>query len=203
MTLTVSDNNAAAGIDYEYWSRMPGWTVREAAALMLNIDPDHLPEKSLDSETPGGRYYRRFRLLNRAWKMDELSSPTAPRDFLQWAFSNGMRFPEKLELPVRAGKPHRNWKKRYNKMKRERDQLQRHNEELAQQVQDEINPKELTTLLKLVLGMARAKFKYEGATKLHTVGLIKSALSAADLPLNKGTIKKVLNKAEDQLGKER
>jgi hypothetical protein len=88
MTGAIPDNKATEGVDYKFWSQMSGWTAAEAAALLLDIDPDRIPEKSEDRGTPGWEYRRLFRLLDRARKMDELSSPMAPREFLQWASSN-------------------------------------------------------------------------------------------------------------------
>jgi hypothetical protein len=99
MTDTAPHNNngASEGVDYEFWSRMSGWTVAEAAALLLDIDPDRLPEESKDGGTRGWEYRRLFRLLDRARKMEELSSPMTPREFLTWASSNGIKPPEQLE----------------------------------------------------------------------------------------------------------
>jgi hypothetical protein len=52
MADTAPDNNE--GVDYEFWSRMSGWTVAEAAALLLDIDPDRLPAESEERGTQGG-----------------------------------------------------------------------------------------------------------------------------------------------------
>jgi hypothetical protein len=68
--------------------------------------------------------------------MDELSSPMTPREFLQWASSNGLKPPEQLEVTVRAGRLPRNWKTRYRAMRRERDQLQAELDILADQLGD-------------------------------------------------------------------
>lgn len=109
MISAALDNRATEGVDYKYWSQMSGWTVAEAAALLLDIDPDRIPEKSEEVGTPGWQYWRLHRLLARARKMDELSSPMSPRDFLAWASSNGLKPSDQLAVTVRAGKPHRNW----------------------------------------------------------------------------------------------
>jgi hypothetical protein len=82
MSDATRDNNATEGVDYKFWSQMSGWTVAEAAALLLDIDPDRLPEESDDRGAPGWEYRRLFRLLDRARKMEELSSPMTPREFL-------------------------------------------------------------------------------------------------------------------------
>ena len=110
MSAARKANDANEKIDYEFWSQMSGWTVAEAAALLLEIDPDRLPEETDDRGRPGWKYRRLFRLLDRAREMEELSSPMTPREFLTWASSNGLKAPEKLEATVRAGMPHRNWR---------------------------------------------------------------------------------------------
>jgi hypothetical protein len=195
MTDTAPDSNAPEGVDYEFWSRMSGWTVAEAAALLLDIDPDRLPEESEDRGTRGWEYRRLFRLLDRARKMEELSSPMTPREFLTWASSNGIKPPEPLEATVRAGKPHRNWKTRYQAMRRERDSLLAEVEALNEKVEDDLNPRVRQTLLKLVGGMARAKFKHVTGNR-NTVSSIQHALENVDWPLTGNSIRTYLNEAD-------
>ncbi len=195
MADTAPDNNAPEGVDYEFWSRMSGWTVAEAAALLLDIDPDRLPAESEERGTQGWEYRRLFRLLDRARKMEELSSPMTPREFLAWASSNGIKPPEKLEATVRTGKPHRNWKTRYQSMRRERDRLLAEVEALNEQVSDDLNPRARQTLLKLVGGMARAKFKHFTGNR-NTGALIEKALDNADWHLSGNSIRTYLNEAD-------
>lgn len=190
-----NNSDASEGVDYEFWSRMSGWTVREAAALLLDIDPDRLPPESAERGTPGWIYRRLFRLLDRARKMEELSSPMTPREFLTWASSNGIKPPEQLEATVRAGKPHRNWKTRYQAMRRERDSLLAEVEALNEKVADDLNPRVKQTLLKLVGGMARAKFKHLTGNR-NTVSSIERALHDVGWPLADNSIRRYLNEAD-------
>jgi hypothetical protein len=44
MSDATPEKKANEGVDYKFWSQMSGWTVAEAAALLLDIDPDRLPE---------------------------------------------------------------------------------------------------------------------------------------------------------------
>lgn len=194
-TAPHNSNDASEGVDYEFWSRMSGWTVAEAAALLLDIDPDRLPEESKDRGTRGWEYRRLFRLLDRARKMEELSSPMTPREFLTWASSNGIKPPEQLDATVRAGKPHRNWKTRYQAMRRERDSLLAEVEGLSEKVADDLNPRVRQTLLKLVGGMARAKFKHVTGNR-NTVSSIQRALEDVDWPLTGNSIRTYLNEAD-------
>jgi len=72
---------------------MSGWTVAEAAALLLDIDPDRLPEME-DAEP--GLVYRRLFVSWIVPKMGELSTPMTPQIFnlgvQQW-----MKPPEQLQ----------------------------------------------------------------------------------------------------------
>ncbi|MFK4616744.1 hypothetical protein [Bradyrhizobium diazoefficiens] len=170
--------DTAEPIDYEFWSRMSGWSVSEAAALFLDIDPDRIPEESSDPEHPGSKYRRLFRLLDRAREMEELEPLTVPRDLLAWASSNGIKPSVELTTKVRAGKPHRNWRTRYKAIREERDKLVLELEALKAELSDDVAPRAKTTLLKLVGGMARAKFGHASNVR----GTAKKIEDALDHP---------------------
>jgi len=180
------------GLDYEFWCRMPGWTITEAAALLLDLDPDR-PRKiedSTDCDAKEWEYSKLRRLMKRAETMDLLSSPTSPREVLQWARSNNIPGNGKLEGIVASTKPLSNWRKRYFSMKRQRDVL-------AKEVEDKILPKERLTLLMLILGMARAHYGHIQGNK-SAVGNIHKNLAEKGVKLSKDTIKKYLDEAEDR-----
>ena len=183
-------------IDYKFWARMSGWTVAEAAALLLDLDPDHLPEPSEDFGTPGCNYRRLLRLLDRAAVMKELESPMAPRDLLKWAASNGLKPPEELGVTVRAGKPYRNWRKRYDKMRIERDALREERDDLAEQINDRPHPRERSTLLKILAGVTRAKFRHKTGSP-NTTKLIQDALDAEGCGVSNNAIRAHLVAADE------
>jgi len=79
MSDATPEKKANEGVDYKFWSQMSGWTVAEAAALLLDINPDRLPEESEDRGTLGWECRRLFRLLDRAREMEELECPMTPR----------------------------------------------------------------------------------------------------------------------------
>jgi hypothetical protein len=197
MSDATPDNNATEGVDYKFWSQMSGWTVAEAAALLLDIDPDRLPEDSDDRRTPGWEYRRLFRLLDRAREMEELECPMTPREFLAWASSNGIKPPGQLEATVRAGKPHRNWRTRYRAIRKERDQLRDEVEGLREEIADNPKPRARTTLLKLVGGMARAKFNHS-SNRHGTAAKIGTALDHPNVNwhLANNSIKAYLDEAD-------
>jgi hypothetical protein len=191
----VRDSNEP--VDYEFWSQMSGWTVSEAAALLLDIDPDRLPPDSSECETLSSKYRRLLRLLDRAREMEELDSPMTPREFLAWASSNGIKPPDQLEATVRAGKPHRNWRTRYRDVRKERDQLRLEVKALKGMIADKPNPRSKTALLKLVGGMARARFGHS-SNRTGTAGKIEEALDHPNVHwhLANNTIKAYLDEAD-------
>jgi hypothetical protein len=195
MSDATRDNNATEGVDYKFWSQMSGWTVAEAAALLLDIDPDRLPEESEDRGTRGWEYRRLFRLLDRARKMEELSSPMTPREFLAWASSNGLKPPGQLETTVRAGTPHRNWRIRYRAMRKERDRLLAEVEALNEQIADDLNPAARKTLLKLVGGLARVHFKHHTGNH-QTVSKIEKLMDNLGWHVANNSIRTHLSEAD-------
>jgi hypothetical protein len=183
-------------LDYDYWGRMPGWTISEAAALLLDINPDFRRTgngKEVEVGTKEWEFGRLRHLLKRARKMDELSSPMSPREFLQWATSNGLRPSEQLTASVKSGKPLRNWRAKYFNMKRQRD-------DLRTELEDSVSPKERTSLLKIVLGMAKSKFNHREGSP-HTVGAIERALNGVELSVSDDVIRKYLAEADDKFAK--
>jgi len=99
-------------VDYDYWGRMPGWTMSEAAALLLGYDPDGMNPAEDKQHEPGSaawKYRRLLRVLQRACEMDELSSPEIPQVLLEWARSNKIDRPQLLVGRVRASGRVHNW----------------------------------------------------------------------------------------------
>src|SRR5829696_3916372 len=73
-------------VDYDCWGRMPGWTMSEAAALLLGHDPDRMnlaENRQHEPGSPGWKYKRLHRMLARACEMEKLSDPEVPRVLLE------------------------------------------------------------------------------------------------------------------------
>jgi hypothetical protein len=195
MSEATPPKKESEGVDYEFWSQMSGWTVAEAAALLLDMDPDQIPEESEGRGTAGWEYRRLFRLLDRAREMEELASPMTPREFLAWASSNGLKPPERLEVTVRAGTPHRDWRKRYRAIRRERDRLLAEVEALKDQIADDLHPAARKTLLKLMGGLARVHLKHK--TNNHqTVSKIEKLMQTVQWPVANNSIRTYLSEAD-------
>lgn len=195
MTVTdaQSQSEPTKEVDYDFWGRMPGWSISEAAALLLDIDPDNkMPgtRKDFERGTKEWEYHRLRRRLKRAQKMDDLDNPMRPRDFVEWAISNKLHVSDGLKESVISGKRLLNWRGKYFSMKRKRDKL-------ATSLEDSVSPKERTSLQKIVLGMARSKFRHKVGNP-HTVAAIEKALEEVRLPLSNDVIRKYLAEADEK-----
>jgi hypothetical protein len=189
----ANDSKATEGVDYDFWGLMPGWTISEAAALLLDIDPDKIPTGSQSDVVPGTRewdYHQLQRRLMRAQEMDDLDSPMRPADFLEWAISNKLNVNDILKESIKSGKKLRNWRDKFFSMKR------KHNA-LIEKLEDSVSPKERTSLLKIVLGMARINFKHK-ANSPNTVAKIEKVLREANLPVSNDVIRKYLAEADEK-----
>jgi hypothetical protein len=194
MTHGISEDSETQPADYEFWGLMPGWTISEAAALLLGLDPDSMSREREDDVTPGThrwRYRQLRRRLARAQEMDDLDDPMRPQDFLEWAISNKLPVSDTLLKSVKTVKKLRNWRVKYFSMKRRRD-------ELAEKLKEDVNPKERTSLLTIILGMTRHILKHK-AGNIHTVSMIERAIKKADLKLSDDVIRKFLEEAAERL----
>jgi hypothetical protein len=145
--------------DLRFWARLPGWTVREQAALLLGLDPGS-PADLASSE-----FFARYRLmLKRAKRMQLLKSPAPPLYVLEWAKSNGIPVPEDLKQAVAGERRLRNWKTKYFRLRREALNNNKGDED--------VNPKTKTSLERLLLLMAIESYGYKLQGNSETAGIL-------------------------------
>lgn len=85
----------ASRADYEYWSKMSYWSLREALILSFGVEP------SPRNVEPGSAHVvRRKELIQRAHHAGKLRDPIHPLEFLRWNESNELSFPPELEALV-------------------------------------------------------------------------------------------------------
>jgi hypothetical protein len=107
--------------DFEYWSKAPYWTLDEATALSLGLEPrivywdelkglaSELPPEG--SEVPLPILYGRHRdLLLRANEFEQLADRVPPIVFVDWANRRHLPLPYELETKVRAISQPEDWK---------------------------------------------------------------------------------------------
>ena len=194
--LSNLNEKIAPAVDYNFWSRMSGWTAAEAAALFLNLDPDQLPNDLHIVRDDPWSYNKLQRALERAVEMDELSSPMFPRDFLTWARSNRLKPPQALENAVQSGKPQRNWRSRYSKMRRNRDQLLAQLEEMKAQHGEELHPGAQKALTTIIGALIRKHLKHVKGDH-NTVSKIKKIADEFGLTVSDNTIRKYVTASDE------
>lgn len=109
-----------APVDYEYWKKMPSWTIKEAIYLLFAIDPIQ-PE--LRTQQEGQEILKIIPLIDRAIEAGELEChsnigfdpynpyqggedfPVNPKAFIKWALEKDLDVPGALrELSDTPGK---------------------------------------------------------------------------------------------------
>ena len=134
---------ASAADFLAYWSSMPGWKVSEASALLLMMDPDNRAENR-----KSGEYKKLKKRLKRAVLMNTFSSPSTPKEVLEWAISNNLIVDESLKKSVSEfkGIPLQNWRRRYRSLQKKYRKLSS---------QDKVpKPKRKSSFLRLILAFA-------------------------------------------------
>ena len=95
-----------AKADFDYWARLPWWTLDEAIALSFGRDPDLVNSETIQPYRGRSQFAeefeRRRRLAVRFQAINQLSDPVFPGIFLSWAKQSQMDFPIALEVAVEA-----------------------------------------------------------------------------------------------------
>lgn len=92
--------------NFQYWSKMPVWTLEEAVALSFGKAPETLNWRTVknlvDCSVFAYEYACRRAFVMRAARTGLLADPISPADFLLWAPKNGIALLPELERAGRA-----------------------------------------------------------------------------------------------------
>jgi hypothetical protein len=186
-------------VDYEDWLQWALWPLDVAVLLLHGIDPDseqgELLKKLCKSNTkPRPKIAREvkatFHKADSAIRGGKLSYHSGrgvelePLVLLQWAKSKDLALPEKLD-----------------------NFLSLHSENTDPQLEKPLTESERNSLLKMILGMATAKYGYDSknprnlATGEHKYDSIHADLEKQELNVSSDTIRKYLKEASDKFGK--
>jgi hypothetical protein len=165
-----------ASADFAFWCDLETWTIDEATALMLGKDPSKVVWEDVCKLTSNSLFavsYRDLRLqLLRAMKDGKLTERDEPKKFIEWASSVGRQLPDRMRLKTTGA---------------------------TSGPANELNPKERESLLKMVLGMAMAKYGFDPQAKKNSATTeIKNDLIARDLRTDDGTILKFLRQGAEE-----
>jgi hypothetical protein len=196
-------NEESAQADFEYWSKMPRWTLDEATTLSLGKAPmvvDWENVKAYLGRSPFAEEYSRLRsLLHRANAAGDLHDPTSPAEFIRWAERTGIDLPRQLLDAVRAAAGRiEDWRS----LTVERDELRERVSRLQQEAAKEkpLSTRERQTLLKIVLGQAIKGYAYKPDQSRNVAPReIADDLASLGIPIDEDTVRKWLRIADDEV----
>jgi len=196
-----------ARADHDCWSKMPFWSLDEATALSLDKDPPIVNWSNIGplvNDSPFAERYSKLRLIVlRAKSAGHLSDEVLPGDFVSWAEKTGVDLPTGLKKAVRAAVQRIEDRE---SIISERENLRAVVQNLKTELEaqrsngESLNPSERKSLMKLTLGMAMAKFRYDPtASRSSAPKNICDALDSRDLTLDQDTVRKWLKAAASEL----
>lgn len=117
---------SSANADFDYWSKVPHWTLDEAIALSFGKEPTVINWATIQkyaSTSAFAKEYGKLRnLALRAVPWKQLFDPVTPGLFIAWTKRNEIPFPEELEkLAVKRGGNIMDWKAAYDTALEEHD----------------------------------------------------------------------------------
>ncbi|WP_131196059.1 hypothetical protein [Lichenihabitans psoromatis] len=171
--------------DLEFWARLPGWSVREQAALLLGLDPED--KATLDES----REFKRYLLMMRRVKaVKQLRSFPRPRIVLRWARSNNIPVPHELRNAVTGGKPLINWRRRYLELKARTEAPD----------EDNLPPKTRKSLEIILLAVARRNYGYLPDRNNSAAKMIAADATLKGVVIMEDTVRDRLREAHDNCG---
>lgn len=207
----------SADADFEYWARMPHWTVDEAVALTLGKAPEqlrwHTVEKAADRSSVAAEYRRRRELALRSLAWKHLTDPVLPSVFITWADRIGMTVPDGLRTALDAqAVKEPDYRSLYEsllaacaetenlvadvyeelrKMKAHQDAAQAEN-----RASKAIGTKERESMMAIIAGMAMEGYKYNPASAKNLATKdIASDIAQVGLSLDVDTVRKYVSAA--------
>jgi hypothetical protein len=125
-------NQPYSDADFNYWGKMPYWTIDEAIALSFGKNPElvnwsKLIEERFIPQSPFiEKFLRTLKLAQRAIIAKQISEPVWPGAFIAWAKRNGLDFPQKLVDEVESrGQVIADWKDLYDQLKEKYEVLEK------------------------------------------------------------------------------
>lgn len=198
-------NQPETRADYEYWSRLPLWTLDEAVALTLEKSPVLVTWSGIEEYAESSPFAARFanlrRLVLRAKEAQQRPELVPPADYIAWAKANAVPVPPDLEESVQAFSGNvPDWKVLYEEEKLRHastsDELER-----LKAAGKPLGRKEQNTLYKLLLGMAVANYEHDSRkNRTATSRLIAQDLKTLNLSVDADTVRKWLQNAKEEFG---
>ncbi len=182
-----------AGVDYNYWAKMAYWSIEEAVALSLGIDPFAASGVNgglaLLGAVYGIEFARVLALIQRAVDFGLLAVPLIPADFIVWAEVAGIVVPPDLPAAVASCQGFL-WRSVISPKQQVRSGRG------ASIQEEQFSKKSVNTLLRMMGGMAMAVYGFEpGGGRSSVVSEIQTDLDLKGINLDLDTIRKWLREA--------
>jgi hypothetical protein len=164
---------------YRYWRAQPLWTLSEAAYLLAGHSPLDDPRDAwTHPPTEAETFHARIKMaiatgdIESTFKVKGVREESVkPSDVVRWAQTRKYHVPGPLRMLVTQGAD-----------------------------RNDLSTRERNTLLKLVLGMAEAKYGYDpAATHNDAIKRISGDLAQRDLSVSDDTVRKWLTAAQQEL----
>ena len=197
------------------WLRMPRLSPAEAAALLLGYDPDQYSKlRNAKAKDLARKFSELEQEVTRQFPRRDARdwSPVRPELLVNWAIEIELELPEPLQGSIdklfgnrqtSAARPG-DLDAQLEALKLENaeltEQVARLEKELSQLKKDEIHPKILTSLLKIILAMALAKYRWKPfEKKQHAAKSITDDALRHGITIDQGTVLKHLSYASDEI----
>jgi hypothetical protein len=197
-------NKPYAVADFDYWSRMPHWTLDEALALSFGKAPEVVSWKVVQPHIQVSQfarnYARRRELAVRALQWKQLSDPVIPGIFITWAKRTQIEFPSELEAAVAAnGQVIEDWKSLYDKLCAAIEEAATKQRAIPAEAKP-LSTRERDSLLKLVIGMAVKGYSFQPrAARSPIAPEIAGDLEQLGIALDVDTVRKYLKEGAELL----
>lgn len=216
-------NQPEALADIEHWSRAACWALDEAVALSFGRNPYVVTFDLVAPYIQESRFalaYARLQdLVERGAAAGQLAAPIEPVHFIEWCDRWSIEFHHPLRQALEQRGAAVNWREAYQSSQEwivdlniELDEvtaLANHLQEQITRLREErkanktadkeaVGPKERSSVLKLILGMAIAGYGFDPrATRCSTVKEILSDMHLKGISLGEDTVRKYLNESRE------
>lgn len=200
---------APPDIDYAFWLQLSFWRAKEAAALLLGLDPE---DKSENGKNP--QFVRVVCLIKRAQQVEVLEKPAAPIAILEWAKANNLPSNPGLNVARDGFRPLKNWRAKYFSMKRKRNAIQIQLDELQvkldelqssyQSAEKPLDARSRRTLLEIIAALNKLTKSQLPLDSPELKTKVAGELELLGMTRDKKTIGKWLSaasEAEDEAGR--
>ena len=197
-------NNANA--EFPYWAKMATWSVHEASAVLVGLNPhfakDHTLGYGREANKYAVRFYGLLELARRAWDQSEIDYPATPANWLDWAKKRDLPIFPVLEKEIDRWRTFKTPGEtiRIGELEAKNARLESDLSKAKSADAQSIGARERDSVLKLIIGMAVAGYKYDPlAQKNDAIRDITGDLEKHGVPLADDTIRKYLRAGADLL----